>query len=279
MTGYSKPSTTSAITTSNSLNDALGKLEAGLDTKLALDTNNNLLLASSTEYPFFNLTVSSQTLGNSRTLRFSSYSFESPQMEYHPDCPDTTVQMPTIIQNMNVNNFFAVGQKITYVDANGSTQSTTVTYISPLASKTVELSDPILEEGLVLTFYSLPLKCNALNVLTVGQDSKAGYNCQTVVGQYNDNKENTLFEVGNGTDAGTRSNALEVLKDGRVKVYGTPAEDNDIVRKQDLDNNVVLDSDRNFVVKTCSTNCPFIIANIGTYKAGTTYFSLYAASL
>lgn len=51
---------------------------------------------------------------------------------------------------------------------------------------------------------------------------------QMVVGSYNDNKEDSLFEVGNGTTK-SRSNAFEVLKDGRAKVYGIPLEDNDLV--------------------------------------------------
>jgi autotransporter adhesin len=67
-----------------------------------------------------------------------------------------------------------------------------------------------------------------------GYYTRAGYNCQTVVGMCNDNKSNTLFEVGNGTSEDDRRNAFEVLKDGRVKVYGTPTEDEDVVRKKDL---------------------------------------------
>lgn len=38
---------------------------------------------------------------------------------------------------------------------------------------------------------------------------------QVVIGKYNDNKANTLFEVGNG-DSYTRANALEVYADGKV---------------------------------------------------------------
>ena len=38
-----------------------------------------------------------------------------------------------------------------------------------------------------------------------------------VIGEFNDNKENTLLEVGNGTIE-TPSNAFEIYKDGNVKV-------------------------------------------------------------
>ena len=45
----------------------------------------------------------------------------------------------------------------------------------------------------------------------------SGHPVQTVVGEYNDNKSNTMFEVGNGNST-TRSNALEVYKSGDVVV-------------------------------------------------------------
>lgn len=50
-----------------------------------------------------------------------------------------------------------------------------------------------------------------------GNHTKAGYAYQTVVGQYNNNKSTTLFEVGNGVN-GSPSNALEVYSDGHVEV-------------------------------------------------------------
>ncbi len=48
----------------------------------------------------------------------------------------------------------------------------------------------------------------------------AGQNYQTVVGKYNDNKATSLFEVGNGTDASHKDNALVVYQDGHVVVGG-----------------------------------------------------------
>ena len=78
-----------------------------------------------------------------------------------------------------------------------------------------------------------------------GSFTRAGQDYQTVIGQFNDNKTNTLFEIGNGLTEDVididgniiiknRSNAFEALKDGRAKVYGAPIEDNDVVRKQDI---------------------------------------------
>ena len=40
-----------------------------------------------------------------------------------------------------------------------------------------------------------------------------------VIGEFNDNKEDTLLEIGNGTDKAP-SNAFEVYKNGTVKVGG-----------------------------------------------------------
>ena len=42
---------------------------------------------------------------------------------------------------------------------------------------------------------------------------------KVVIGEFNDDKENTLLEIGNGT-SGSPSNAFEVYKDGTVKVGG-----------------------------------------------------------
>lgn len=47
-----------------------------------------------------------------------------------------------------------------------------------------------------------------------GSNTSAGYDNQTVIGEYNDNKANTLFEVGNGTADNARSNAFAIKQDG-----------------------------------------------------------------
>ena len=72
------------------------------------------------------------------------------------------------------------------------------------------------------------------NACAIGQVVKAGKDHQAVFGRYNNNKTNTLLEIGNGTDTNNLSNAIEVITDGRLKVYGAPTEDNDVVRKKEL---------------------------------------------
>ena len=49
-----------------------------------------------------------------------------------------------------------------------------------------------------------------------GFGAVAGYDNQTAIGTYNDNKADSLFEIGNGTDGDERSNAFRVTKDGKV---------------------------------------------------------------
>ena len=56
---------------------------------------------------------------------------------------------------------------------------------------------------------------------TEGLLTKANYDYQTIVGRYNANKFNTVFEVGNGTDNSTRSNALESYLNGDLKIAGS----------------------------------------------------------
>lgn len=51
-----------------------------------------------------------------------------------------------------------------------------------------------------------------------GRDNEAGYSYQTVIGKYNRNASDSLFEVGNGTGTAlaNRSNAIAVKEDGRI---------------------------------------------------------------
>lgn len=51
---------------------------------------------------------------------------------------------------------------------------------------------------------------------TSGRGTRAGYAYQMVCGQYNNNDSTTLFEVGNGSDNNTRSNAFQVYNDGSI---------------------------------------------------------------
>ena len=49
-----------------------------------------------------------------------------------------------------------------------------------------------------------------------GRGTVAGYSTQTAIGKWNDNKSDTLFEVGNGTSTSSKSNAFEVYSDGKI---------------------------------------------------------------
>ena len=66
-------------------------------------------------------------------------------------------------------------------------------------------------------------------------DNTSLYEGKCVVGRFNNQKPNTMFEVGVG-DYNNRVNGFEVYKDGRAKVQTAPKEDDDVVRKLELDN-------------------------------------------
>ena len=53
-----------------------------------------------------------------------------------------------------------------------------------------------------------------------GNYTTAGYANQHVSGTYNNNKSDTLFEVGNGTSSSSKSNALEVYSNGDLNITG-----------------------------------------------------------
>lgn len=71
-----------------------------------------------------------------------------------------------------------------------------------------------------------------------GRGTKTGRNEQFVCGTYNAGSEENIFEAGNGVDESSRSNAFEVLADGRAKVHAAPTEDDDVVRKGDVGDQV-----------------------------------------
>ena len=51
-----------------------------------------------------------------------------------------------------------------------------------------------------------------------GAETIAGYDNQTAIGKYNNNKSTSLFEIGNGTAYNARSNAFEVDSSGNVNI-------------------------------------------------------------
>ncbi len=63
----------------------------------------------------------------------------------------------------------------------------------------------------------------------------AGYSNQTAIGKYNDNQSNSALEIGNGSDAHSRSNALTVDWSGNVDVAGdiTDGSGNQLSKKLD----------------------------------------------
>ena len=66
---------------------------------------------------------------------------------------------------------------------------------------------------------------------------KVGGSPSAIFGRYNTkNRIDAILEIGNGTSDTDRSNAFEVLSDGRAKVYTAPQEDTDVARKLELDN-------------------------------------------
>ena len=58
---------------------------------------------------------------------------------------------------------------------------------------------------------------NAVYAFAAGMSTQSYNDYQFVIGRYNDNKSNTVFEIGNG-GSGARSNALEVDWDGNVNI-------------------------------------------------------------
>lgn len=71
-----------------------------------------------------------------------------------------------------------------------------------------------------------------------GENTIAGYDNQTVVGRYNKNSSDTLFEVGNGT-SGTRKNVFTVKKDGSLVINNDyPFEMTDITPERVLDSRI-----------------------------------------
>ena len=56
-----------------------------------------------------------------------------------------------------------------------------------------------------------------LTQLKIIENKLETFKDKAIIGEFNDNKEDTLLEVGNGTIE-TPSNAFEVYKDGNVKV-------------------------------------------------------------
>lgn len=68
-----------------------------------------------------------------------------------------------------------------------------------------------------------------------GVGAYAQYNAQTAVGMFNDNKTDSLFEVGNGESHGHRSNAFAVYQDGHAEIMTVGNSDTSVVTKGYVD--------------------------------------------
>ena len=71
-----------------------------------------------------------------------------------------------------------------------------------------------------------------------GSYTIASQSSQTAIGKYNDNKSNTLFEVGNGTADDARSNAFVVYSSGKAEIGADPTTNMGVATKQYVDNNI-----------------------------------------
>lgn len=73
---------------------------------------------------------------------------------------------------------------------------------------------------------------NHSRVIVGGGGNTSDRNSQFIAGNYSAANEKAIVKIGNGTkDA--HANAFEVLDDNRAKVFGTPTENNDVLRYQD----------------------------------------------
>ena len=70
---------------------------------------------------------------------------------------------------------------------------------------------------------------------TEGYYTKSSREAQHVEGRFNADNPKALHIVGNGSSDTDRKNAFVVLEDGRAKVQSAPTEDDDVVRKLELD--------------------------------------------
>lgn len=104
--------------------------------------------------------------------------------------------------------------------------------INSLSSVVIGIDNDI-NYGTGMTVIGQCLKRSFLDNGTDGSD-----NCM-LLGKFNaqrsDITKSAALIVGAGTSEGDRKNVLEIYKDGRTKVFGAPVDDNDVVRKKELD--------------------------------------------
>lgn len=116
-----------------------------------------------------------------------------------------------------------------------------------------------------------------------GNYTVAGNAAQTVVGRYNKNKEDTLFEVGNGegTDEHQRSNAFEVYDDGHAEVQSSGSTPNSVVIKSELADYVIEEGSSGFwTYRKWASGIVECWGNTaeGTYSINSAYGSVYTTA-
>ena len=104
-----------------------------------------------------------------------------------------------------------------------------------------------------------------------GVGNVSWYDHQTVIGQYNQNKEDTFFEVGVGTGA-TRSNGFEVKKDGSARVLRESTDEDAVVRYSQLERTAkdLAAKDLGFAFKDTEINLNFEDDTVGETPSGWT---------
>lgn len=100
-----------------------------------------------------------------------------------------------------------------------------------------------------------------------GFQNSAGYQYQTVIGKYNHNESDSLFEIGNGTSNNDHVNALAVKNDGRVIVNGNDA----LVSGSDMA--PVVEQTRTMSAQRAAGSYVFVVADKKTYYIDTTIAS------
>lgn len=96
--------------------------------------------------------------------------------------------------------------------------------------------------GLCAAAFNYYTQANGKYSTAFGNQSRANYHNQFVVGKFNDNKADTLFEVGNGSEETARSNAFEVgtksTGEAFIRIGNVELTDTDLIKLKALIDNM-----------------------------------------
>lgn len=145
------------------------------------------------------------------------------------------------ISNKNVSNTVKVG--VPYAHAEGNSTKAIGAYSHAEGNNTTASGQYSHAEGNSTKAFGVYSHAEGNGTTARGSYSHAqnyattaGQENQTAMGKYNNNKTNTLLEVGNGTSYTACSNAFEVYSDGHAEVQTQGTTDNSVVIKSHLDN-------------------------------------------